>query len=224
MNQFKKQKDKSEKLRGIYFQLGFIVSGGLALLAFEWTFPTQLDDLGGEIVYEEEWDAPVDPFDIIEEEVEKEVEKQEETKSKEIEIVPDEHKEVKKEEKKEVKKKPLTKKKKKVKKVVKQKIPTIVEVMPEFKGGIEKMFEYLGKNIKYPNRARNAGIQGKVYVSFVVNKKGEIKDVKVLRGVNELIDAEAIRVVKGMPNWIPGIQSGNPVSVRYNLPISFTLR
>lgn len=100
---------------------------------------------------------------------------------------------------------------------------TIVEDMPEFPGGQEELFKYLGKSIKYPPMAKEAGIQGVVYVSFVVNEKGEIKDVEVLRGIGGGCDDEAIRVVKAMPNWTPGKQRGKPVKVQYNLPIRFRL-
>ncbi|MEZ5172727.1 MAG: TonB family protein [Bacteroidia bacterium] len=101
---------------------------------------------------------------------------------------------------------------------------TIVEQMPEFPGGEEKLFEYLGKNIKYPAMARENGITGTVYVTFVVEGNGKITDVKKLRGIGGGCDEEAIRVVKSMPEWKPGKQNGKSVRVQYNLPIKFTLR
>ena len=78
--------------------------------------------------------------------------------------------------------------------------------------------------MKYPAVAKENGIQGTVYVNFVVWKDGKIRDVKILRGVNKMLDDEAVRVVKAMPTWNPGKQRGKPVSVSYNLPIKFTLR
>jgi len=96
--------------------------------------------------------------------------------------------------------------------------------MPEFIGGTAKLFEYLGKNLKYPELAKTTGIQGKVFVQFVVDKNGKIKDVKVLQGINALLDKEALRVVSEMPDWKAGKQHGKPVSVIYNLPISFKLK
>ncbi|HPH81316.1 MAG TPA: energy transducer TonB [Flavobacteriales bacterium] len=105
-----------------------------------------------------------------------------------------------------------------------QQIFTIVETMPEFPGGEEKLFEYLGKNIKYPAMARENGITGTVYVTFVVEGSGEISDVKKLRGIGGGCDEEAIRVVRSMPSWKPGKQNGKTVRVQYNLPIKFTLR
>jgi protein TonB len=101
---------------------------------------------------------------------------------------------------------------------------TIVEQMPEFPGGEAKLFEYLGKNIKYPAMARENGITGTVYVTFVVEGSGDISDVKLLRGIKGGCDEEAIRVVKGMPSWKAGKQNGKSVRVQYNLPIRFTLR
>jgi protein TonB len=96
--------------------------------------------------------------------------------------------------------------------------------MPAFPGGEEELFKYLSKNIKYPSMARENGISGTVYVTFVVETNGDITDVKKLRGVGGGCDEEAIRVVKAMPGWSAGKQNGKPVRVQYNLPIKFTLR
>lgn len=112
-----------------------------------------------------------------------------------------------------------------VEEVVEEEIFTIVESMPEFPGGgQEALFKYLQKEMKYPQVAKENGIQGTVFVNFVVGKDGKIRDVKILRGVNKMLDDEAIRVVKAMPSWKPGKQRGKAVSVSYNLPIKFTLR
>jgi protein TonB len=99
----------------------------------------------------------------------------------------------------------------------------IVEEMPEFPGGHEKLMSYLKENTKYPEEAKDLGIQGKVYVRFTVNKDGSISDVKVVRGVHQLLDQEAIRVVKSMPKWKPGRQNGQTVRVQMHLPIKFAL-
>ncbi len=101
---------------------------------------------------------------------------------------------------------------------------TIVEEMPSFPGGEAALMKYLGNNIKYPAIAKDAGIQGTVYVTFVINEKGEVKDAKVLRSIGGGTDEEAIRVVNAMPKWKPGKQRGKPVKVQYNLPIRFTLK
>ena len=101
---------------------------------------------------------------------------------------------------------------------------TVVESMPEFPNGMKELYIYLGNNIKYPVMAKESGIQGKVYVTFVVEKNGSITDVKVLRGIGGGCDEEAIRVVAAMPKWKPGKQRGKPVRVQYNLPVRFTLQ
>jgi len=105
-----------------------------------------------------------------------------------------------------------------------EKIFTIVEEPPSFPGGEEKLFEFLRKNIKYPNIARENGITGRVYVTFVVDKEGRIKDAKLVRGIGAGCDEEALRVVRAMPDWKVGKQNGRAVPVQFNLPINFTLK
>ena len=100
----------------------------------------------------------------------------------------------------------------------------VVEQQPKFEGGMEALMTYLGENIRYPAAAQKANVQGRVFVSFVVTKKGDIADVTILKGIGFSCDEEAIRVVSRMPNWKPGSQSGIPVNVRYNLPINFQLK
>ena len=99
----------------------------------------------------------------------------------------------------------------------------VVEQMPEFPGGDQNMRKFLSNNIRYPMIARESGIHGTVYVTFVVNASGQISDVKLLRGIGGGCDEEAVRVVKSMPPWIPGRQTGKPVPVQFNLPIVFSL-
>ena len=102
----------------------------------------------------------------------------------------------------------------------------IVEQMPLFPGGEAAMMKYLRDNIQYPVIEKEAGISGKCYVTFVVEKNGSITDVKILRGVSggPGCDKEALRVVKSMPAWKPGKQNGREVRVQFNLPVSFILR
>lgn len=100
---------------------------------------------------------------------------------------------------------------------------TIVESMPEFPGGQDGLFKYLSSNIRYPAKAKENGIQGTVFVNFVIGSDSMVRDVKVIRGVHKLLDEESVRVVKNMPPWSPGTQKGKTVSVSYNLPIKFTL-
>ena len=103
------------------------------------------------------------------------------------------------------------------------KIFTVVEQQPEFQGGYEAMMNFLKKNIRYPASARRMGVDGTVYVSFVVSKDGSISEVKVIRGLSADLDQEAVRVVSMMPPWRPGKQNGKPVFVRFVLPIKFKL-
>ena len=100
----------------------------------------------------------------------------------------------------------------------------IPEKQPEPPGGIIGLKHYLATNVKYPAKAIEADIQGKVYVRFIVNKKGEIENVQILRSVHPLLDKEALRVIKSMPKWKPGEQVGKPVSVWFTVPIVFVLQ
>jgi len=104
------------------------------------------------------------------------------------------------------------------------KVFDVVEQMPQFPGGPQALFEYLSKNIKYPVVAEENGIQGRVIVTFVVERDGSITDVKVAKSVDPSLDKEAMRVVKSMPNWIPGKQNGSAVRVKYTVPVTFRLQ
>lgn len=108
--------------------------------------------------------------------------------------------------------------------VVEAEIFTVVESMPSFPGGMGELMKFLGKNINYPTLAKESGIQGRVFINFVVEPNGSISNVKVLRGIGGGCDEEAVRVVKSMPKWSPGKQRGKPVRVSYNLPVKFTLQ
>ncbi len=99
----------------------------------------------------------------------------------------------------------------------------VVEDAPEFPGGTQALLDYLRKNIKYPAICRENNIQGRVLVSFVVNKDGAIVDPEVVKGVNPSLDKEALRVIAGMPKWKPGSQRGKPVRVKYTVPVNFRL-
>jgi len=104
------------------------------------------------------------------------------------------------------------------------KVFDVVEQMPQFPGGPNALFEYLSKNIKYPVVAEENGIQGRVIVTFVVERDGSITDVKVAKSVDPSLDKEAMRVVKSMPHWIPGKQNGSAVRVKYTVPVTFRLQ
>ncbi len=97
------------------------------------------------------------------------------------------------------------------------------QIQPEFEGGQQQLFRFIGDNIGYPIFARKNSIKGTVYVGFVVSKKGDIIKIKIKKSVHPILDEEAMRVVKKMPKWKPGLVEGEPVNVAYTLPIKFKL-
>lgn len=99
----------------------------------------------------------------------------------------------------------------------------VVEVMPQYPGGIPQMMKFISSNIKYPKDAIKKGMQGAVVVQFVVEPDGSVSNVHVVRRVFPSLDKEAVRMVKAMPKWSPGMQNGKPVRVRFNVPIRFSL-
>lgn len=103
------------------------------------------------------------------------------------------------------------------------KVYDIVDVMPQFPGGQGELMKFLRNNVKYPAEAQKKKIEGRVIVTFVVNKKGRITHPTVVRSAHPLLDAEALRVVKRMPKWTPGRMNGEPVNVKYALPVTFKL-
>ena len=103
------------------------------------------------------------------------------------------------------------------------KVYEVCEQMPIFEGGDVALLKYLTDSVKYPELAKKHGVQGRVIIGFIVEKDGSLTDVKVLRAVDRALDAEALRVVKGMPKWIPGSQNGQHVRVKYNVPVPFRL-
>ncbi|HOZ39587.1 MAG TPA: energy transducer TonB [Flavobacteriales bacterium] len=210
-----------ESRKTSFMLIGLLAGLAMTLVAFEWTaFEEKLDTLGAlelDLLGEEGIPpsaapppppppppAPTTVLEIVEDdEVVEEVEQidqeiKEDTKIEKVERQEEE--------------------------VEEEQIFTIVEEMPSFPGGESELFKYLGKNIKYPAMAQESGISGVVYVTFVVDKDGKIRDTKVLRGIGGGCDEEALRVVKNMPAWKAGKQRGKAVTVQYNLPVRFTLR
>ena len=100
----------------------------------------------------------------------------------------------------------------------------MVERMPQFPGGQEKLNEYLSTHLQYPAEAKEKGIQGRVTMIFIVNRDGSISDAKVARGVEPSLDNEALRIINSMPHWIPGQQGGKNVRTRYTLTLPFRLQ
>lgn len=103
-------------------------------------------------------------------------------------------------------------------------VVTKAEVMPEFKGGTEALYSYLGQNIVYPEAAKVDSIEGVVFVSFIVDKTGVVTQPEVLKGIDPRLDAVALKVISDMPEWTPGMDKGKPVAVQYNIPIRFKLQ
>ena len=99
----------------------------------------------------------------------------------------------------------------------------VVEEQAEFPGGMDSMYAYIVKNLKYPELAKEKGIQGRVFVQFVIEKDGSISNVKILRGIGGGCDEAAVEMVKNMPKWKPGKQRGKPVRFQFTLPIKFEL-
>ena len=104
------------------------------------------------------------------------------------------------------------------------KVYEVCEQMPIFEGGDAALLKYLRENLKYPDKTKDRGVQGRLVIGFIVEKDGSLTDVKVLRPVDIDLDAEVLRLVKGMPKWIPGRQNGKRVRVRYLLPIHICLQ
>ena len=101
---------------------------------------------------------------------------------------------------------------------------TICEEQPEYPGGMDALASFISENIQYPQSAKENGVEGICMIQFVIDKDGSVTNVECLNGVDPECDAEAMRVVKAMPNWIPGKNNGEPVRVSYALPINFKLQ
>ena len=105
-----------------------------------------------------------------------------------------------------------------------QKVFDVVEQMPEFPGGMEALFKYMAENMKYPEDAKKQQVEGRVLVQFIVETDGSVSNTEVLMRVFPSLDAEAVRVINGMPKWIPGKQNGKVVRVKYTIPVSFRFK
>ena len=99
----------------------------------------------------------------------------------------------------------------------------VAEVMPEFPGGTQALFKFISENLEYPQHAIDGQIEGRVVVQFVVDKTGKVGNIQAVRSIDKLLDQAAIDVVRALPAWKPGMQNGQPVNVRYTLPVSFKL-
>lgn len=221
----KSKKAELESKRPVFFVMGLLISLSLMLLAFEWKTPVEKSEILGEL----KLDAPVEEmmplvkeekkeiappvrevvtFEIVDNEAE--IDNNLEIFDSEIEtdeaiqiqdVIQKENEE-------------------------EENVPAVwfVDEMPEFPGGMPSLLKFINNAIKYPIVAQENGIQGKVIITFVIGKTGEVIDARVFRGIDPALDAEALRVVKTLPYWKPGKQNGKAVKVNYNVPINFVLK
>jgi protein TonB len=225
----KSPKADLERKKNTFFLIGLVVALGVTLLAFEWTTkPSKAVDLGQiqtqeveeeiiPITREQEVKPPPPPpppqvvevLNIVEDDVEIEdeleiddTEADDETVIDVAPVIETQEEEVEDD----------------------TQVFFIVEDMPEFPGGDLALRKYIANSISYPVIAQENGIQGKVYVTFVVDKDGGVSDARIARGVDPSLDKEALRVVNTLPKWKPGKQRGKPVRVSYTVPINFVLQ
>jgi protein TonB len=218
-----------EPHKATYWLMGLVLAVALILLALEWTTETtKMDEsiVVAHVVTEEEIEVtrrdPIPPpppppavpdtpeiLEIVEEEVDTRLDIQEfsdETAQQTVVAPP-----------------PPPAPPREVEVAVDE-IFVVVEVQPEFPGGMNALMTWLGNNMRYPVIAQENGIQGRVTTNFVVERDGSITDVQIVRGVDPSLDREAIRVVSSMPRWTPGKQRGQAVRVRFTLPVVFRLQ
>jgi len=221
----KSPKADLESKRTVFIQIGLIVALASMLVAFEWkSYDREQIDLGArqvekveeelvEITNQNKPPPPPPPpstttlINIVQDNIEVDDDLNIDAEASQLTEIP-EYKPIAVQEEQEV---------------AEAEIFTVVEEAPSFPGGDAARIRFLQENIKYPQIARESSIQGTVYVTFVVEKSGQVTDVRVLRGIGGGCDEEAVRVIKAMPKWNPGKQRGKPVRVQFNMPIKFTL-
>ena len=226
MEKKKTQKADLESKRSVFLSTGLVLVLSFVLLAFNWKTPAkkinEFDDVN--------WDAPEDIIIPLTPAEKKKI-------MPPVKIVPeiilvDDNTEIDEpdldlynseidEEGIEVHKMIASRDKEKDKEV---KVFQFVEEMPEFPGGPKALLHFISQSIDYPTVARENGIQGRVYINFVINTDGRVSDARILRGVDPALNREALRVVNSLPNWKPGRQSGKAVRVAYSIPINFVLQ
>jgi protein TonB len=223
MEEKKKPEADLTKKSGLFLSIGLVISLSLVIMAFEWRFYDdgslvdlgRVDDNFEDMLEIPPTEQPPPPPPVIqqpeiieipdEEEIEQEIEvnldveitQETVVESLVFEEAPAEE--------------------------VAEEIFSIVEDQPTPQGGMEAFYKYVGKNINYPAQARRMGVEGKVYVQFVVDKDGSLNEVQAIKGIGAGCDEEAVRVVKAAPKWKPGKQRGRAVKVRMVIPITFKL-
>ncbi|MBN1820528.1 MAG: energy transducer TonB [Prolixibacteraceae bacterium] len=224
----KSKKADLENKRNTFLLIGLVVALGATLLAFEWTSkPSAASSLGEltmqeveeefiPVTREQEVKPPPPPkptvveiLTIVDDDVELDEELDIESTEADDETIINIAPIIQAEEEEEVEE---------------QKIFTIVEQQPEFPGGARALYAYINDHVKYPVMAQENGIQGRVFVKFVVDTDGSVSNVEVTRSVDKSLDQEALRVIKSLPKFRPGMQRGNPVRVFFNASINFTLQ
>ncbi len=224
----KSPKADLENKRSTFVQIGLVISLGLCLLAFEWTSKVEKAASLGTVATQEVEDEiipitrqeevkpppPPPPPKVVEvlNIVDNEADIDEELDIQDTEA----------DDKTVIDVAPIIRQEEE--KAEESQVFFIVEDMPEFPGGELALRKFIANAIKYPVIAQENGIQGKVYVNFVVDKDGSITAAKIARGVDPSLDKEALRVVNSLPKWKPGMQRGKPVKVSYTVPISFVLQ
>lgn len=217
-----------ENKRNVFLLLGLVIALGLILAAFEYkTSPKKTESLGQvqmqeieeeiiPITREQQVQPPPPPPPAVVEVlniVDDEVEIEDELQIEDTEVTEDMIIDV----------APVVQTKKEVEEEETQ-VFFIVEDMPEFPGGELALRQFIANSIKYPVIAQENGIQGRVYVTFVVDADGSVSEPRIARGVDPSLDKEALRVVSMLPKWKPGKQRGKPVRVSYTVPINFQLQ
>ena len=225
----KSEKANLENKKGLFLEIGLIVALAIVVVAFEWkSYDKQEDNLAltevttevEEMVIQTQQEEPEPPkqevelstteFEIVENDKEIENEFTFEEFDNDIDgSYQNTNVEIQQEE---------------IQDVEEEEIFLVVEQTASFPGGLGELNKYLAKNIKYPQQARETGTQGKVFLTFVVEKDGSITDIKVLHDIGSGCAEEAIRVVKTMPKWTPAKQRGKAVRQQFNLPVNFTLQ
>lgn len=223
----KTDKTNLENKRILFLELGFIIALTLIFFAFEYksyekvdykSLKIEVDNVTEEIIpiTEQKVKPPLlkPPPQVtiinvvkdnveVETDIEVDIEFDENVATEEYKFVPEEEAE---------------------EEIEEQHIFLVVENMPEYPGGEAEMYKFIGQNIQYPRLAKETGISGRVFVTFVVERDGSVTDVQILRGIGGGCDEEAVRVIEAMPKWSPGKQRGKPVRVQYRMPIKFTLQ
>lgn len=223
----KSKKADLESKRSLFFTIGLVLSLGFVLLSFSWKTPVQKSEVIGTI----DWEAPTDIIIPMTKPEQKEIAPPVKTVMEFVLVdnetdIDDENLEIFDTEISDdaINIDDLMNLGEKDTEYDKEEIVLFPDEMPEFPGGMQALLKFISDAVEYPVVAQENGIQGKVYVNFVINANGQVSNASVLRGVDSSLDKEALRVVNSLPVWKPGKQSGRPVRVSFSVPISFVLQ